>query len=190
MRKLIVSMNITLNGFMAGPKGELDWHEPYWDNEMGQVISKHLGDADTLLIGRNTYQCMAPYWQAQQSNISTAREIVDFADMMNRYQKVIFSKTLKTVNWANARLADRTLGEEVKELKVLPGKNIMVYGSGKLVTQLIRYNLVDEYLIWVYPVAIKKGKPLFKSKLNLQPYKTKAFGSGVMLMYIKNAMPI
>ncbi|MGY4537575.1 dihydrofolate reductase [Mucilaginibacter sp. UYNi724] len=182
MRRLVVSMNITLNGFMAGSHGELDWHEPYWDDEMAKIITRQLGNADTLLIGRNTYQCMAPYWQAQQSNISAPREIVDFADMMNRYEKVIFSKTLKIVNWQNARLANRPIGKEIRELKTLPGKDIVVYGSGKLVTQLIKLNLVDEYLIWIYPLLLNNGRPLFKSRLTMHPYKTKVFGSGVVLM--------
>lgn len=182
MRRLVVSMNITLNGYMAGPHGELDWHEPYWDEEMANIISRQLGDADTLLIGRNTYQCMAPYWQAQQADFSAPREAVDFADMMNRYEKVIFSKTLKTVTWRNARLANRPIGKEIRNLKSLPGKDLIVYGSGKLVTQLIKLNLVDEYLIWIYPVAIKKGRPLFKSRLDIMPYKIKVFNSGVVLM--------
>ncbi len=173
---------------MAGPNGELDWHEPYWDEEMGTIITQQLGDADTLLIGRNTYECMAPYWQAQHSDISAPRETMDFADMMNRYEKVIFSKTLKSVSWHNARLAKRPLGKEIKALKASQGKDMMVYGSGELVTQLIRLNLVDKYLIWIYPVAIKTGRPLFKSRLNIVPYKTKAFKNGVVLMYCKTKM--
>ncbi|RYU89295.1 dihydrofolate reductase [Mucilaginibacter terrigena] len=185
MRRLIVSMNITLNGFMAGPDGELDWHEPYWDEEMGKVIAKQLGDADTLLIGRNTYQCMAPYWQAQQANPSAPRDAADFADMMNRYKKVIFSKTLKTVSWQNARLASRPISKEIMALKALKGKDMVVYGSGKLVTQLIKLNLVDEYLIWIYPVAIKQGRPLFKTRLDIRPYKTRVFDTGVVLMCYK-----
>ncbi|MFD0763494.1 dihydrofolate reductase family protein [Mucilaginibacter lutimaris] len=178
-------MNITLNGYMAGPKGELDWHEPYWDQEMGNIITKQLGDADTLLIGRKTYECMAPYWQAQQVNISAPRDVLDFADLMNRYEKVIFSKSLRAVSWQNARLAKRPIAKEIRTLKNMHGKDIIVYGSGKLVKQLIKLNLVDEYLIWIYPLAIKSGRALFTSRLYMAPYKTTIFNSGVVLLCYK-----
>ena len=185
MRKLIVSMNVTLNGFMAGPYGELDWHTPYWDDEMARVTAEQLGNAGTILLGRNTYQGMAPYWSAQQANLHSAREDADFTDMMNSYEKVVFSKTLTSVGWRNSRLAGRSIAKEIKELKKTQGKDLIVYGSGKLVASLIRLNVVDEYRIWVYPVAISKGRPLFKNvhgRLNMRLCKVKMFDTGVVLM--------
>ncbi|GGH22994.1 dihydrofolate reductase family protein [Mucilaginibacter phyllosphaerae] len=182
MRKLVVSMNVTLDGFMAGPNGQLDWHMPYWDDDMARATAAQLSNADTLLLGSNTYKAIAPYWQAQQANIYAARTDVDYADMMNRYQKVVFSKTLKTVSWRNSRLAGRGIYKEIMKLKKSPGKELLVYGSGKLVAALNRLNLVDEYRLWVHPVVIKKGRPMFKTRLHLQPYQTKVFGNGVVLM--------
>jgi dihydrofolate reductase len=186
MRKLIVSINVTLNGFMAGPNGNLDWHVPYWNEEMSRVTSAQLSNADTILLGRVTYNAMAGYWPAQQASSYAAREDVAFADMMNSYAKVVFSKTLTTVsNWSNSRLASRSIAIEINELKQQTGKDIMVYGSGKLVAALIRQNLVDEYHIWVHPVVIERGRALFKNlhgRLNIHLYKTKVFDTGVVLM--------
>jgi dihydrofolate reductase len=186
MRKLIVSINVTLNGFMAGPNGNLDWHMPYWNEEMSRVTSEQLSNADTILLGRVTYNAMARYWPVQQASPYAAREDAGFADMMNSYTKVVFSKTLTTVsNWSNSRLANRSMTHEINELKQQPGKDIMVYGSGKLVTALIRHNLVDEYHIWIHPVAIERGRALFKNlhdRLNIHPYKTKVFDTGVVLI--------
>ncbi|MES2061363.1 MAG: dihydrofolate reductase family protein [Bacteroidota bacterium] len=185
MRKLVVSMNVTLNGYMAGPYGELDWHTPYWDNELSRALTQQLGNADTLLLGRVTYSAIAPYWQAQQANQFGAREDADYADMINRYEKVVFSKTLKSVSWRNSRLANRNINKEIMRLKQCTGKDLLVYGSGKLVAALTKLSLVDEYRIWVYPVALRRGRPLFKNlreKLNMQPAKISVFSSGVVLM--------
>jgi dihydrofolate reductase len=186
MRKLIVSINVTLNGFMAGSNGSLDWHMPYWSEEMSRVTSEQLSNADTILLGRITYNAMAGYWPLQQASPYVAREDVAFSDMMNSYEKVVFSKTLTTVsNWSNSRLANRSITREINELKQQPGKDIIVYGSGKLATALIRHNLVDEYHIWVHPVVIERGRALFKNlhgRLNIHPFKTKVFDTGVVLM--------
>jgi len=185
MRKLVVSMNVTLNGYMAGPFGELDWHTPYWDNELSRALTQQLGNADTLLLGRVTYSAIAPYWQAQQANQFGAREDADYADMINRYEKVVFSKTLKKVSWRNSRLATRNVSKEIMRLKQCAGKDLLVYGSGKLVSALTNLSLVDEYRIWVYPVALTRGRPLFKGlkeKLGVRPYQVKVFDTGVVLM--------
>jgi dihydrofolate reductase len=186
MRKLIVSINVTLNGFMADPNGNLDWHMPYWNEEMSRVASEQLSNADTILLGRITYNAMAGYWPLQHANPYAAREDVAFADMMNSYKKVVFSKTLTTVsNWNNSRLVNRSIACEVNELKQQPGKDIIVYGSGTLAASLIWHNLVDEYHIWIHPVVIEQGMALFKSlrgRLNIHPFKTKVFDTGVVLI--------
>jgi dihydrofolate reductase len=188
MRRLVVSMNVTLNGYMAGPQGELDWHVPYWDTELSRALTAHLGNADTLLLGKNTYSAIAPYWQAQQTSPFGAREDAEYADMMNRYEKVVFSKTLKSVSWYNSRLAKPNIRREITALKQSAGKDLLVYGSGKLVAALIKLHLVDEYRLWVYPVALNRGRPLFNKHLAMQPYKTHVFESGVVLMCYQTQM--
>lgn len=176
---------------MAGPNGELDWHVPYWNEEMSHAAAEQLGKTDTLLLGRVTYQSMAAYWQGQQYNFG-ARQDADFAAMMNNCEKVVFSRSLKQVDgWYNSRLAKRNTAKEIAELKQRAGQDLLVYGSGKLVNALMKYDLVDEYRLWVYPVALNEGRALFRSKnkLNLIPIQIKTFNNGVVLIcYTKSAI--
>lgn len=122
MRKLIVSMNVTLDGFMAGPDCELNWHFNYWNEEMAAYASVQLNEADTILLGRVTYTAMAKYWPLVNTDLLYAREDLAFADMMNRYRKVVFSNTLVTTEWNNAHLAKGNLKTAVEQLKKEPGE--------------------------------------------------------------------
>jgi dihydrofolate reductase len=185
MRKLIVSMNVTLDGFMSGPDCELDWHFSAWNNEMAQVAAEQLNRADTIILGRITYRAMARYWPMQAKNMACAREDIAFADMMNTYTKIVFSKTLQRPEWHNTKLVTGRIAEEIASLKQQPGKDMIIYGSGKLVAALMQLHLVDEYQLWIHPVVLGKGKPLFgelKDKLNMRLISTTKFGSGVVMM--------
>jgi dihydrofolate reductase len=179
-------MNVTLDGFMSGPDCELDWHFQSWNGEMAASAAEQLGQADTILLGRVTYMAMAAYWSSKIAGISVPREDIDFADMMNSHNKVVFSKTLSTVGWCNSRLVKDNIAGEIIRLKQLPGKDMIVYGSGRIVSALMRMNLVDEYRIWVHPVVLGKGKALFKGipdHLDMKLYKAKTFSSGVIVLY-------
>lgn len=179
-------MNVTLDGYMSGPDCELDWHFQRWTNEMAESACEQLSEADAILLGRVTYQAMARYWPAKATGLCTARENIDFAEMMNNYAKIVFSKSLSGVGeWKNSRLAKGDIEEEIASLKQMPGKNMIIYGSGKMVSSLMQLKLIDEYRIWLHPVVIVHGKPLFKglqSKLNMKLYKTQTFSSGVVLL--------
>lgn len=186
MRKVIVSMNVTLDGFMAGPQCELDWHFKSWNEEMARATAEQLGRADTILLGGITYRGMAQYWNSNPVNMIRPREDLDFASMLNSYPKVVFSKSMTTVTWNNSRLAKRNIEEEVNELKHRKGKDMIIYGSGKIVAALTKLGLVDEFRMWVHPVAIGCGKPVFKEIphiLNLELHKTETFSSGVVILY-------
>lgn len=186
MRKVIVSMNVTLDGYMAGPECELDWHFKSWNEEMARATAEQLSRADTILLGGITYRGMASYWTSTPVSLLAPREDLDFADMLNRYPKVVFSKSMSTVNWNNSRLAKKDIAVEVDELKHEPGKDMIIYGSGKIVTILTKLGLVDEFRMWVHPVVIGCGKPLFKDlqkALQLQLFKTETFGSGVVILF-------
>jgi dihydrofolate reductase len=186
MRKVVVSMNVSLNGCMAGPKGELDWHYHLWNKDMARATAMHLGDADTILFGRVTYEAMAGYWMAKGRKTFGPREDLDFAEMMNGYVKIVFSKTLKATHWQNSRLAKRSIAKEITKLKEMPGKDIIIYGSGKVVAALSKGDLVDEYRLWVHPVVLIKGRPLFKEiTAGLEFAGKEAFSTGVVLMTYK-----
>jgi dihydrofolate reductase len=186
MRKIIVSINVTLDGFMAGPRGELDWHFPHWNEEMANFAYEQLCLMDSILLGRVTYQAMASYWPYEANNTACGRQEQDYAYMMNHYEKVVFSKTLRTVEWRNSRLVKNNIAKEVASLKEQPGLDMIVYGSGSIVSRLMQLDLVDEYVIWLHPVVLGQGIPLFRDvqgKYPLKLLKTKAFSSGVVVLY-------
>jgi dihydrofolate reductase len=189
MRKVILSMNVTLDGFMAGPNSEMDWHFKYWNNEMSKYACEQLTRADAILLGRITYDAMAGYWPFIGCDNSYPREDIAFAGMMNNHAKIVFSKSLRTTPWFNTLLIREKVSETIRELKSKPGKDMILYGSGSIASLLIRLGLVDEYLLWVHPLILGKGKPLFRSLKDqrlLQLVDIKKFESGVVLMYYKN----
>lgn len=186
MRKVIVSMNVTLDGFMSGPDCELDWHFQSWTNDMADSLYEQLSKADTILLGRITYNAMAKYWPFKAKDLSFPREDIAFAEMMNNYTKLVFSKTLLKASWNNSILVTGDVEEEIAKLKKGPGKDMIIYGSGKVVTALINSGLVDEYQLWIHPVLIGTGKPLFKNlheKIPMKLFKTKTFANGVTILY-------
>lgn len=187
MRKLVVSMNITLDGCVSGPRGELDWHLNSWSNEMGDALCAELAKADTILLGRKTFTAMAAYWPLKLADPSCRGEDAAFAHMMNAYRKIVFSKTLNAAAWSNAILAKDNVQQQVTRLKKTPGRNIIVYGSAQLVDSLIIAGLVDEYQLWLHPVVLGHGRPLFKpgsfqppQLLPLKLLTVQQFGCGVI----------
>lgn len=190
MRKIIVSMNVTLDGFMAGENCELDWHFYYWNEEMAEAASEQLSRADTILLGRVTYNAMAKYWPSKTNDLSFPREDMAFAEMMNSYNKIVFSNTLTVPEWHNSRLVKHNIRNEIIKLKQNPGRDIIIYGSGLLISALIQWGLIDEYALWIHPVVLGKGKSLFRGlqdKLMLELVKTKKFSSGVVIFYYRQA---
>jgi dihydrofolate reductase len=183
-------MNVTLDGFMAGPNCELDWHFKSWNEEMAMCAAQQLSKADTILLGRVTYRAMAKYWPAQSVNLLQAREDLAFADMMNNHFKIVFSKTLEKAEWNNTLLVKDNITAATARLKQKPGKDMIIYGSGKVASALIRSGLVDEYHMWMHPVFIGRGKPLFSeldANVNMKLFRTEAFSSGVVLLYYRSA---
>lgn len=185
-RKVIVSVNVTLDGFMAGPDGELDWHFQYWTTEMAECLCEELEKADTILMGRITYSAMAGYWPAKAADMLYPVEDRAFATLMNNCTKIVFSRTLNNLSWSNAVVTTGNPTTEVLLLKQQEGKHIMVYGSRTLMLSLIEEGMVDEYHLWVHPVAIGRGKPLFHNALqDMELVKAKIFRSGVVLNYYR-----
>ena len=189
MRKLIVSMNVTLDGYLSGPDCELDWHFTSWTKEMGDALCNQLAQADTILLGRVTYNAMAAYWPLKMADPSCRGEDFAFANMMNSYTKIVFSKTLTSSAWSNSKLVAGNLQHVISALKKMPGKNLMVYGSGQLANSIIKSGLADEYQLWLHPVILGKGKPFFKPGaanekpgLNVTLVSTERFSSGVILL--------
>jgi dihydrofolate reductase len=134
-----------------------------------------------LLFGRVTYQMMVSYWTTPMAQ----KDSPIVADGMNKAEKIVFSRTLKTADWNNTRVMNGNIAEEIKKLKQTPGKDMTILGSGSIVTLFAEHNLIDEYMIMIDPVAIGEGVPIFKGikhPLNLKLTSTKTFKSGVVLL--------
>ena len=178
-------MNVTLDGFMAGPHAELDWHFQNWSDDMSVSFSQELAKADTIILGRVTYLAMADYWPTRSTFLSCAREDIAFAEMMNRYKKIVFSRTIRSTSWLNSEIVNGDIRDVIFKLKQSPGKDMIIYGSGKLVKSLMKGNLVDEYMLWVHPVLLGKGKPFFlevNADWHVELIERKCFESGVVAL--------
>lgn len=179
-------MNLTLDGLISGPDCELDWHFKCWTPEMGDALCEQLSRADTILLGRVTYQAMAKYWPLKVADLSLRGEDFAFANMMNQYTKIVLTNTLSKPEWSNSRVMNGNVEDAITALKKQPGGSIIVYGSGRLVSALMQGGLVDDYQLWVHPVILGKGKRLFNNpqeRHDLTFYGTKTFSSGVILMH-------
>jgi dihydrofolate reductase len=184
MRKVIVSEMVSLDGYFARPDGGLDWHVV--DDEFNAFARKQLDEMDTLLFGRVTYEGMASYWPTE----AAMTDDPEVAAAMNRLPKIVFSRTLKTVDWSNSRLARDDLAKEITRLKAQPGKDMVLFGSGEIVSGLTRLCLIDEYRLFVCPAVLGSGKSLFaglNDTLNLELLKAQPFTSGVVLLYYRLA---
>lgn len=188
MRKLIVFNSMSLDGYFAGKDGDLSWAEnPIKDPEWDAFVAGNARSGDRsgglLVLGRITYQMMASYWPtpaALQNNPAVAEGI-------NKMQKVVFSRTLDRPSWQNTRLVKDGLFDEIRRLKNEPGADMVILGSGSLVSQLTQERLIDEYQIVVVPVVLGQGRTMFdgvQDKLNLKLTATRSFRSGnVVLTY-------
>src|SRR6266705_6197492 len=184
MRKIIVTMWVTLDGFIAGSNGEMDWI--IVDQTMGQYEDDLISSADTLLLGRVTYQSFAGSWPYVPDNPAAQPGEKEYARKLNAMRKIVFSKTLPTVEWNNSSLVKEVIPEDITKLKQEPGRDMLIYGSASLVRTLTNYGLIDEYQILVHPLVLGGGKPLFQDLLQRQKLKlvkTKSFPSGVIGLY-------
>lgn len=178
MRKIIVSNVVSLDGFFEGVNKEIDWFTV--DESFFEYARQLLNEVDTILFGRVTYQMMAAFWP------NAIDEDAVITHKMNHLPKIVFSKTLKRVEWNNAKLVKNNLSKEVKSLKEQPGKDIVIFGSGTLVTQLTQLGLIDEYRIIINPFILGKGNTMFKGiddKINLKLLQAKTLDSGVVILY-------
>ena len=177
MRKLIAAMNMTLDGFC-------DHTAMGADEEIHEHYSELLRSADTIIYGRITYQLME-YWRSVLENPTGDKAMDDFAVAIDNVHKIVYSRTLESVDWETAELKKELIKEEILELKGQEGKDIFV-GSPGLIVALGNLGLIDEYQIGVHPTVIGSGLPLFKNiteRIDLKLLKTKTFGIGAVIHY-------
>lgn len=178
MRKLIYSMGVSLDGFIAGPRGEIDWGAP--DEELHRFHNQQTRGTGAQLCGRRLYETML-YWETAEENPSAAEYELEFARIWKGIPKIVFSRTLDKVE-GNARLVRDGVAEEVAKLKEQPGKDLAVGGAG-LASTCIELGLIDEYRLFVSPVVLGGGTPYFPpldERINLELVETQTFGSRVV----------
>jgi dihydrofolate reductase len=163
-------MQLSLDGFVSGPEGEMDWMVWEWDETLKNYVAGLTNSADTFLMGRATGEGMAVYWPTVTSNPESKEEEKWMAEKLNNLPKIVFSKTVTYINWTNVRVANDII-EEVRELKKEPGKDILIYGGAGIVSSFIRENLIDEYHLFINPVIIGKGKAIFNNTRQTMPLK-------------------
>ena len=193
MRKVILSMQMTLDGFSTGPNDEMDYLPPFTDEKMWRDLHeemwKNLEAADTFILGRRTYQIWENYWPAAASNPQSTESDKRFSRFADEAQKIVVSSTLDRVEWKNTKLIKDNIAEEIQKLKQQSGKNLVVAGGATVAQTFAKLGLIDEYLIVVHPVILGKGKLLLKDlnvRQNLKLIGTRTFNSGaVELSYSK-----
>ncbi|HMR18130.1 MAG TPA: dihydrofolate reductase family protein [Sphingobacterium sp.] len=178
MRKVIAAINTTLDGIGDHTAGVPD-------EEIHQHYTELLNQGDIILYGRTTYQLME-FWRTFLEEPSEEKSMNDFAIAIDQIQKIVFSHTLKDVDWKSAKLANRTPEEEISKLKKSRGSKDIIIGSRSLIIQLMNLDLIDEYQICVHPVVAGKGLPLFEGindRTILKLIKTKTFSGGAVILY-------
>lgn len=177
MRKVTFAINITLDGYCGHESGIAD-------DELHEYFTGLLRDSDIHIFGRDTYHLMYPYWHNVAVNQSETEVINEFARTFDSIPKIVFSTTLKSVEWNNTTLLHSNLREEIMKLKGQPGKNISI-GSLNIASQVAGWDLIDEYHLVFHPVIAGKGPRLFDSVENrtLKLVGSKTFRSGVVALH-------
>ncbi len=178
IRKLIYSMGVSLDGFIAGRDEEIDWSAP--DEELHRFHNRQTRELGEHLCGRRLYETML-YWETAEENPSGAEHLLEFARIWKALPKIVFSRTLEKVE-GNARLLRDNVADEVVKLKQQPGKDLAVGGAG-LASTCIKLGLIDEYRLFVSPVILGGGTPYFPAlddRINLELVETQTFGSRVV----------
>jgi dihydrofolate reductase len=181
LRKIILMMQVSLDGYIEGPNRDLDWHMV--DEELHSHFNELLGAMGGFLDGRVTYELMAGFWPTADADPASTATEIEFARIWRDMPKIVYSRTLEHAGW-NTTVVRQVSAEEVMELKARPGGDL-VLGGADLAASFMRLGLIDEYRLYVHPVLIGRGKPLFPpSEVNIQLRlaEVRPFGNGVVLL--------
>ena len=185
MRKIISFAHISLDGFVAGPNREINWVKV--DEEIFDHVGKRISQTDTSLYGRVTYQMMEGYWPTAGNNPTATKHEIEHLKWYSKVHKLVLSKTMKGASLANTTIISDNLANEINEIKQGPGSEILVFGSPTATHSLIQKNLIDGYWLFVNPIILGQGIPLFvdinpdsyRDKIKLKLLTTRQFTSGV-----------
>ncbi|WP_276371803.1 dihydrofolate reductase family protein [Chryseolinea sp. H1M3-3] len=185
MRKLKLQVVITIDGFIAGPNGEMDWMVGDWDDKLKDYIREITEPVDCIVLGRKLAQEFIPHWTAAFNNPAGAEE---GSKKMVETPKIVFSKTQTKSEWENTVIENGDLVEEITKLKKQNGGDIIVYGGASFVSALIKHGLIDELHLLINPTAIGNGMPIFRELDNTQSFNlihAIPFECGIVVLYYK-----
>ena len=186
MRKLKLLVQISIDSYIAGPNGEMDWMVWNWDDKLKNYVFELTESVDTIILGRKMTDGFVSYWldvMTKPDDPSSIDRSHTFAKKMLETPKVVFTKTLKKSQWANTDIATGDLTDEITKLKGLKGKDIAVYGGASFDSSLIRAGLIDEFHLLINPVAIGNGMTIFKDLNEIQKFtliKSLVFDCGIV----------
>jgi dihydrofolate reductase len=186
MRKLKLQVQMTLDGYVAGPSGEMDWMTYEWDDALKAYVSELTEPVDCIVLGRKLAEGFIPYWASVAANPDNPESAAGkkFTDT----PKVVFTRTLDQSAWDNTVLAKGDLATEITALKNQVGKDIIAYGGATFVSALIQAGLIDEFHLFINPVAIGRGLPIFSElerKQNLTLLRAESFACGIVLLHYR-----
>lgn len=173
-------MHISLDGFVAGPNGEMNWIKV--DQEIFEYVGKRISKGNAALYGRVTYEMMESYWSTAADKPNATKHDIEHSKWYKNVHKVVLSKTLNGAGLNNTTVISDNLTERINEIKQKPGAEILVFGSPRATHALIQQNLIDGYWLFVNPVILGHGIPLFRQieeKINLKLLHTHQFACGV-----------
>lgn len=184
MRKIVLFMHASLDGFVAGPNGEMDWINA--NAEIFDYASQRTNDADAALYGRITYQMMESYWPTAADQPGATKHDIEHSSWYNHVTKVVLSKTLQGETLPNTLIISDNIAREIIKLKQAPGKDILIFGSPSAAHALMAENLIDDYWLFINPVLLGQGIPLFKdikNRATLKLIESFSFAVGVVCLH-------
>ena len=179
-------MSVSLDGYIEGPNRDISWHMV--DDELHRYFNEQLSGMGAFLSGRVTHELMAAFWPTADTDPASTEPMVEFARIWREMPKIVYSKTLRQAGW-NTTIVRDVVPAEVATLKAAPGGDLAL-GGADLAAGFMRLGLIDEYRIYVHPVVIGAGKPLFPGsvpRVNLRLLETRVFGNGVLLLHYRKA---
>lgn len=180
MRKIISFMHMSLDGFVAGPNGEMDWIKV--DDEIFNYVGERISEGDTALYGRVTYEMMESYWPTAGDKPTATKHDIEHSKWYSKVHKVVLSKTMKDTGLTTTTIISDNLSARINEIKQQAGEDILLFGSPTATHSLMEQNLIDGYWLFVNPIILGQGIPLFanvKDKIQLKLLTTRRFTSGV-----------
>jgi dihydrofolate reductase len=185
MRKIVLTEWVSLDGYTSGPNDDMSFVGESFDEDMGRYQGEIVETADTLLLGRLTYESFAGAWPHMPDNPNASEGEKWYARQLNAMRKIVFSTTLASADWNNSELVRSIDASAINALKEQDGKDILIYGSASIVQQMTNLGLIDEYQVLVHPVLLGGGKTLFANVSDKHPLRlvsSRQLSSGVVLL--------